>query len=195
MSASFVILFWLFFVGIYGLFWLLFLLLFLSGRRNKSRARSCMGGVPFALSSGFALWCLGLVAHGLWSSSRPANVYKITFGVAPSADVTDIRSKYYYFADTGTTFLKFKASPSTIDKLTAKGWTRLKYQEQLEAHASDDANTPADDDTPNWFKPDLTESTVTYVSEHRIGDFASESETLTYNPATRLAYYDFVGID
>lgn len=135
------------------------------------------------------------MGYGFFSTSRPANVYEIAFGSPPSADVINIKSSYYYFADTGITYLKFNASPSTISRLTAKGWTRLKGQGLKDASASYNTNVSGEDETPNWYKPTVTKTTVIYTAKKRFGDFATEDETLIYDGATHEAYYDFLGID
>lgn len=189
MSAGFVLVIWLLIAAVYGSFCLLFFVLYAIGKKKGIHSLMWAGGIPFIASAGFAVFCLGLMGYGFYTTSRPATVYEMTFGSAPSSDVTNIQSNYYYFADTGTTFLKFKASPATIAKLTAKGWTRLNAQ------GNQNAGPHTGTQTPEWYKPKITDTTVIYTAEKRIGDFASESETLVYDRVTKQAYYDFVGID
>lgn len=175
----------------FGVFWVLFLALFISGRRTKSQLTIWVGGVLLALQTGIGVKA-GYEAISIW---KPENVYKTTFGSSPPNDVTNIQSYYYYLGDLGMTYLKFNASPSTIRNLTAKGWTRLKGQGLADARASNDTHRDADDDTPSWYKPKVTQSTVIYRAKNRFGDFARENETLTHDTATQQAYYDFLGID
>ena len=175
----------------YVFLWLFFLALFTSGRRKKSQDIICLASALLIIHTGIGL----KIAYNTISVFKSDNVYKITFGSSPPPDVKNIQSYYYYFADLGITYLKFNASPSTIKKLTAKGWNRLKDQKLADVRASNDTSTEQDDDTPKWFRPNITQSTMVYTSEHRIGDFASENETLTYDSATQQAYYSFLGID
>ena len=191
MSAGLVAFFWLILAGIYGFIWLIFLTLFIVGKIKKSRVLSWIGGVPLALSTTFALIFLGTVAWGIISVSKPSNVYKITFGTPPPADVTDLQSQYWYFADTGSTYLKFKTSPATIKKLTANNWHQL-TKEKLKGENFENLES---DDTPSWWKPRKTSSTLVYTASMRFNDFASEEETLIYDPANQQTYYTFIGID
>jgi hypothetical protein len=191
MSAGLVTFFWLILAGIYGFFWLIFLALFIVGKINKSRVLSWIGGVPLLLSTTFALFFLGTVVWGIISVSKPSNVYKITFGTPPPADVTNLQNQYWYFADTGSTYLKFKTSPTTIKKLTANDWHPL-TGEKLKSTDFENLET---DDTPSWWKPRKTSSTLVYTASMRFDDFANEEETLIYDPVNEQAYYEFVGFD
>lgn len=191
MGGGIVILVWLFLAAIYGLFWLLFLSLFIAGRRKKSHLLTWLGGVPLLLSSSFAVFCVGTMAYGLISVSKPANVYEISFGSQPPADVTNMQSSYYSFADTGTAFLKFNTSLTTVSKLTGKGWTRLSGQKLQDESFSFFTG----EQTPNWWRPTKTKATIIYTAEKRSGNFASESEVLTYDTVSKQAYYAYIGID
>lgn len=191
MGGGIVLLIWLFLAAIYGFFWLLFLTLFIAGRRKKSQLLTWLGGVPLLLSSSFAIFCVGTMAYGLISVSQPANVYAISFGSQPPADVTNMQSSYYCFADTGTTFLKFDTSPATFSKLTGKGWTRLSGQKLQDESFS----FFEDEQTPIWWKPGKTKATIVYTAEKRFGNFAGEREVLTYDTVSKQAYYAYIGID
>jgi hypothetical protein len=94
MGGGVVLLFWLFVAAIYGIFWLLFLALFISGRRKKSPVLTWLGGIPLFCSTSFALLCAGTMVYGLVSVSKPANVYETSFGSQPPADVTNLQSSY-----------------------------------------------------------------------------------------------------
>lgn len=191
MGPVFSILLWLILAGIYGFFWLLFLSLFIVGKIKKSRMLSWIGGIPLLLSTTFAVFTLCTIIWGIFSVSKPANVYEITFGTPPPADVTDIQSHDWYFADSGLTYLKFKASPTTIKKLTTKDW------HQLSGKKLDEVNFVymVNDDKPLWWHPRKTSSSQIYKGSLHSHDFATVDEMLIYNPKTQQAYYRFVGID
>lgn len=191
MGAGIVFLIWLFLAAIYGLFWLLFLVLSVSGRRKKSHLLTWIGGIPLALSTGFIVFCVGMLAYGFISMSKPANVYELSFGVQPPADVTNMQSSYWCFADTGTAFLKFNTSPRTVNKLTAKGWVRLTGQKLQEESFSNFLGA----ETPSWWKLSKSKSTLVYTAENRFRSFAGESEVLTYDANTKQVHYAFIGID
>ncbi|MEO6908395.1 MAG: hypothetical protein ABI210_10945 [Abditibacteriaceae bacterium] len=191
MGAGLVFFFWLILAGIYGFFWLIFLTLFIVGKIKKSRVLSWIGGVPLTLSTVFAVIFLGAIVCGIVYVSFPSNVYKMTFGTSPTVDVTGLRSHYWYFADSGVTYLKFKAAPTTIKKITAKTWHQLTGQKIDE----ENFNYTEDDDIPSWWHPKKTPSTQIYKNSSLPHDFAAEDEMLIYNPNTQQAYYEFEGID
>ena len=161
MSGAFTVVFLFILAGIYSLFWLLFLILYITGRKRKSRSLSLLGGIPLILSSVFVATCVGSVAYGIFYNSKPANTYTMSFGFPPSADVKDIRSSYWYLGDTGSTYLRCNAATATIKKLAAKGWTRLMRQSLAEARQAYDGSpsTSSDDDTPAWRRPVVRDTT------------------------------------
>jgi hypothetical protein len=192
MGAGVVILIWLLIAAVFGVFWLGFLALFLIGRSRKSRLLKSLGGVPLLCSSVFALWFAGTAVYGFIYNQLPDNVYKSVFGFSPSADVTNIKSTYYYFADTGEFYLRFNASPQTINKIVRLGFTRHPRSEL----SPEDSSGLDDQGPPAWWKPVQTKSTRYYQARKRIGDFSTmEEEWLCYDASTQLAYYHYIGID
>ncbi len=128
---------------------------------------------------------LGGVAGLFWHSTRPGEVYKNTFGVHPSADVSDLKSRLYYFADTGEVFLQFKCNKATLDSLIAS-----------KGMAIDPAPKSVWDETPQWWLPGLgADWSECYSTENSTKGFAQEEAVLIYNPNTKQANYYWRGID
>ena len=191
MGAGIVLFVWLFIAAIGIACWSGALAVFLVGRRRQSRVMMWAGGAPLALGSLLGLLLVGVTIREFVWNSRPANIYQLKFGVAPSPDVTELQSKNFAFADSATTFLKFKATPATIRDLTAKQWRALSNKDWQE----EDFIEFRDNGAPDWWKPSKTRTTQMYVANERFGRFGLENEVLIYESATRQTYYAFVGID
>ena len=191
MGGGIVILFWLFIFAIGASLWLGSLWLFVAGRRRQSSAMTWLGGVPLAIGSLFAVMSLAGAIYGFIWNKQPANIYKMSFGSAPTQDVTALQSNLYSFADSGRTFLKFQAASATIDKLTKKPWKPLRGQPWQD----EDFQFFQGSDTPTWWKPSKAKGTQIFVAENRFKYFASENEILIYEPQTGQTYYAFIGID
>ena len=191
MGAGIVLFVWLFVAAIGVACWLGALAIFVVGRRRQSRALIWAGGGSLALGSLIGVGIVGMAIYGFIWNSRPANVYQLSFGSAPSSDVIELQSKNFAFGDSGTTYLKFKAAPATIQKLTAKSWSVVKSADWQ----AQDLDNFLDDGAPDWWKPTKTGATQMYVTDNRFGNFAGENEVLVYDSATRQTHYAFVGID
>ena len=191
MGAAIVIWFWLFVLAVGATLWLGSLWLFVAGRRKQSATMIWLGGVPLAFGSLIAIATLLGAIYGFSWNHKPANIYEMSFGSAPTPDVTELQSKFYNFADTGTTFLKFKAAPATINKLTKKPWKSL----QGKAWQDEDFYFFKGENTPDWWKPAKTQNTQIFIVSDRFKYFAGENEILVYETKTGQTYYAFIGID
>lgn len=149
---------------VFGVLWLGALIAFISSRFYKSKIARWIGFLPFAAMTAGAIWFVA----SLYYLSTPAQVFKTSFGFTPTNDVREIKSKYWYFGDSGSTDLQFKANSQTIQRIVAMG---LKETEDSKKMAR------------------------IYSATNRIKDFASEEETLSYDERTQQAYYSFQGID
>jgi hypothetical protein len=178
--------------AIFGLFWLLSLALFISGRRRKFAWLTWLGGVPLVAGTGIGALAVLTMAYGIYSASDPSNVYESSFGSRPAADVTDLRCNSPFFEDTSTTFLKFKTSPRTINRITANGWARLQGKELKNMDFSSFDN----EGTPGWWNPVKNETTRIYIPTNKSGTYNAETKILVYDIATHQAYcFSYIGND
>ena len=122
---------------------------------------------------------------------RSVATYERAFGFPPSSDVIILEKREWYFADTGVTYLKFKANENTINQIINRGLTQIK-----------DTKYVCDFTTnhPEWWQPDNNQNTLIYTRPYNEAniqeqDFFSEDECLYYNTKTQEAYYVFIGID
>ena len=175
--------------------WLVSLVFFLKGRKKGSRSQMWIAGVPLVLLSGLGLW----LAYLTLAPPNPTYAYKDAFGAPPSNDVTEMRSSDDTFGDYSVIHLKFKASPTTIQRLTAKGFGKGFTGKDL---MGENSNWDAqgiyyhDEDTPEWWRPERTATTKVFYATKRLGHFNSlEDETLIYDSNTNQAYYYYHGID
>ena len=156
--------FWGIIAVIFGVLWLGALIAFISSRYYQSKIIRWMGFLVFTALTACPIWFVA----SMYFYSTPKQVFKTSFGFAPTSDVRDLESKYEYYGDYGTTDLKFKSNPQTIKRIVALGLVET---------------------------PDSTKTSRVYESNNRIRDFASGEETLRYDEATQQAYYSFQGID
>ncbi|MBW3635520.1 MAG: hypothetical protein KY445_03510 [Armatimonadetes bacterium] len=169
--------------------WLVSLVVFVLGRKRKSSLWSWLGGVPLGLFSVLALAVVGSILYGTYWNSNPANIYRLAFEKEPAPDVTVLQSYNYAFADTGITFLKFKAAPQTIAQLTKSPWRLIPRKDRADALG----NIP--EEKPTWWNPKISVETQVYLCSNRQKSFASENEILIYDPISRQTHYSFIGID
>jgi len=176
-----------FFWGIIALvffgIWFATLIGFISSRFFKSKVVRWLGFLPFAGMTGYAIW----LAATLYYLSTPPKVFERTFGFAPTGDVREIQSQYWYFGDTGSTYLKFKAEPQTIQRIVKIGLDQRPIPEVN--------NYLSAESDPQWWQPQPGSITHFYMQANRLKDFASENEMLCYDERTQQAYYMFLGID
>ena len=168
--------------------WFGSLALLVKGRRKQSRGQAWFGGVAMILVSLPGLYLL------YPAPLDSAIAYKDAFGMAPSSDVTALRSATDGFADWDTVHLGFKVSPNTIQRITAKGWSSDSTGESVNWRP--DGSYYHDEDTPEWWRPRKTATTRIYFATKRLGHYSTqEEETLIYDAGTQQAYYWYHGLD
>ncbi len=195
MGPVFSILFWLILCAIYAGIFLFFAGLTILGWFKKWRWLSWLAGIPATLMVVLAVVVAGLYCFVIIDSMNPRSVYANTFGVKPAADVTDIQSDLYWFADTGSTYLKFRTTEDRFRSLLASDLSPI-TPEELGNYGL------AGSSTPDWWdlKNDA-EGWLYYFREHNHADdvadsmFAAEWELMAYDPGTGFVYYHFIGID
>lgn len=159
---------------------------FVVTRRGSSRTAVWSAGIWLAGNSFVALWVVFLMV----SATQPRNVYQVSFGFPVSPDVTQLQSSYWYFGDTGVTYLKFKASPSTLKRILKRGLKPVAKEEFRQ-----NSESLSGDDPPSWWQPFAGSSNRFYSARFKNRDFSSEEELLCYDKSSGLAHYRFVGID
>ena len=178
--------------AVLGVVWLAFLLGFIAARRKKWRAFSWLIAVPVALMPLGAIGLAGLVGFGMIRGSIPRYVYEDTFREPPSADVRNIKSKSWGFADSAYVFLRFEASPETFRRIVPQEMQKVTFAEYQKRMASSNASAP------EWWAPPTESTAEIFLRAPDWGSgrrFASEREVMTYDPLTQTAMYFFLGID
>ena len=120
MGAGCVIVLWLFLATFAAAIWCTCLLAFVFARRKRWRVFSWFVAIPTALIPLAALLLAGVMIHGAMRMMTPRHVYQDVFKEAPSEDVRNIRSKAWFFADSGYVFLRFEATPETVERLATR---------------------------------------------------------------------------
>lgn len=195
MGGGIILVFWLILAGGFIGLWVGAFLLLRYGRKKGSKPLSLFGGISSVLLSLIGLYFIWTIAIGLVRITNPTVIFARSFGFKPTSDVTEIKSSYWYFADTGLTYLKFKASPETLQRIIARG-----LKETTESNFNNLLASGLSKSAPKWWMPFEGTPSQFFSAERKPEtlehqDFASETEVLSYNPTTGIAYYCFNGID
>jgi hypothetical protein len=178
---GFVWLFWLCAgVGFLGI-WFGSAVLLIVGRIRKSRTLTVGPGVAFGILSMLAMVVIFSYVH----ATSPGEVFKKSFGFEASEDVVNIKSEYWVFADSGHTFLMFKASPATVEKIVARGLNRVP-----------ESFFPSSNiEPPNWWVLPSGDDTVRYGAAFSDRDFSREVEVLIHDRSSDTVFFHFIGSD
>lgn len=201
MGPGFVIIFWLFLAGIYGVIFLLFAGLWFLGHKKKRRWLKWLAGVPAVSMIALAVFVVAVIAWGIIDSMNPRSVFKDEFGIPPPASVSEIQSSYFQFADGGNVYLRFKISEEEFKKLVPVH-LQQKTAEEMKSETPGESGS----DLPTWWAYRIDSEWIYYLrifssyKEKVLGQsgpkgFAWETEFFAYDPKTHFAYYHFVGID
>lgn len=142
MGPGIVILFWGVIAGVGALVWLGGLVLFIIGRKRKSRLLQWVGGAPFVTLSIFCVIAASMFSYFLVRAWVPRYVYEDTFHQKPTNDVKDIKSSTWSFADSADVYLKFKTTYKTFKEIVPKNLARVSYNEYLEKMPLTDESLP-----------------------------------------------------
>ena len=192
MGPGCVIVVWLAVAAVVGNIWLACLLIFLFGRRRKSRLLVWLGGIPLIGITGIALLAGGVVGFAMIRSTNPRYVYRDTFHEPPSSDVRHIRSKVWSFADEGEVFMRFEASPETFRRIVPEKMEKVSYPDYKKKMPGNNLKPPA------WWSPPTEQTSEIYIAVPDFGHgerFASETKLLTYDATTETVLYFYLGID
>src|SRR5436190_21172103 len=193
MGAGLVIFFWLVLAGIYGIVFLVLASLWFWGRKRQKKWLRLLAGIPALAMATVAVLVVAFMIYGILDSKNPRSIFKREFGRPPPASVSEIQSSCWWFADTGNTYLRFKATKEAFEKLVPVGLERKTVEEMKR-------DTPGESgEVPTWWDYQIGPEWICYLrvksganGQNRKG-FDSETEYFVYNPATHVAYYHFIG--
>jgi len=192
MGPLFVILIWLFLASIFLAFWTGAFLLFISGRRRKSRIATWLGGILLVFITLPAIALVGLVANSYARRNNPKLHYADIFHERPGSDIKNLRNESSSFADSEHTFMRFEANPETFHRIVPKHLKKVSFADYRKEMPGNNL------DPPSWWAPPTENTSEIYLFVPDLGSgkrFGSESELLTYDTATKTAMYCFLGID
>ncbi len=192
MGPGFVILIWLIIAAILGTIWLGTLVLFIVAWRKRWKVLKWLSGIAVVGGVVVALAAGSLLAYGLVRNSVPRYVFTDVFHTKPTENIRDIRSKVYWFADTGSIYLCFQTDIATFRKLIPKALPKVTKAEFEERgwHESGEH--------PSWWQPNTSDSDEIYFQATEFGKgktFATETTWMVYDSQRQLGYYRFLGID
>ncbi|WP_035612135.1 hypothetical protein [Haloferula sp. BvORR071] len=157
------------------------------GRKKSWMARGLM------LLACYIPAALGIVAisslFGSTDLSDPADLrdaYHTEFAEDPPPDVSTIQCRHSSAADTMSAWLRFQASPQTVDKLLR----RFTPSDRLDF---DDSSVG--DNVPPWWQPDKESMVYFYRAEKWRSDFGGSVAVLAHDAAKGLVYFHHTGVD
>jgi hypothetical protein len=137
---------------------------------------------------------IGTMTFGLIQSMRPTAVFKQAFQTSPKG-VTNLRSRYWFFADSGEIYLRFNCSTQTMTRILPHGLLQTD-----EATLKEKLGKGWQQDRPDWWQlPATNAMTAYYLRESGQGGgrwfSTSEMEVLVYDSQTHTAFYLYSGLD
>ena len=102
MGPSIVLIIWLFIAGVFAVIWAASVGLFILSWMKKWRVMKWLSGFAVGGLTAIGLLITGLFTYGLIRSMSPSAVFEDTFHHEPAANVRNIQSKVFWFAETTT---------------------------------------------------------------------------------------------
>jgi hypothetical protein len=133
--------------------------------------------LPIAALIWFTIRAFGPVDYT--SERNLKEVYHMEIGEYPASDVTQIRCRQTAFADSGETWLSFRASPQTIDKLINR-FTSTDAASFAQAGYAPDA--------PEWWKPEADGISTFFRAENLSRSFSSSWAYLGVDQHRSIVY-------
>lgn len=156
------------------------LVLLLTGRIKKSRQLTKSSGITFLLLTILALVFAGIQAY----ATSPWEVFKLSFGFEPTADVTPLKATYSAISDSEYAFLMFTASPETIERIVENGLVQ-----------TPDRFFPSSNvEPPDWWDVPSTTDTVRYKNESADRNSSYRNRVLIYDRSTNMAFFHFIAV-
>ena len=196
MGAGFVIFIKLFLAGIYAIIFAVLSLLALSAHRKKQAWLKWLAGIPAGAMVILGIFSGVIFVRGIIDAMNPRSVFEKSFGEAPSDAVADLKSETYWFADTGSIYLRFMTNEHEFRRLVP---SRLELRTTTEMQE----NTPHEigSEPPPWWSYRIDNDWIYYLRENTDrgstgkSGFAGEMEYFAFDPMEEYAYYKFLGID
>ena len=195
MGPAFVIVIWGILAVAFGIVWLCLLAGFLIGILRKKKWLKWAAGLPLIFMTLLPCVLVGVVGYGLIQSTRPSIVFKQAFDQKPPAGITNLQSKYWFFADSGSIYLRFNCSPETFESIRPSGLERTSREDFKDTFG----NRSYSGDAPSWWSPEKIVGEGRYYvgrdSKGKNKHFSSETEILVYDVSSGVAFYNYLGID
>ena len=165
------------------LYWVAVILYGLSIRSNSSMRTA----VVLTMLTVAAVALAGLIFTGFIRSCIPSYVFKDEFHVKPPNDISDIKSSTWSFADSGHTFLRFKASREALSRLLPNH-VQMIYYAEFKAKAD---NWMDDESPPSWWVNPTNGAEIYSIGpQHSEGrPHSGEFVVLIYDASTGTADY------
>ncbi len=183
---------WLFIFAAFGAAWMMAFGVYCFGRDRNSTVLKWLGGLPLVALTLVGAGSIGFVIYGCVRCSIPSYVYESSFHERPTTDVTNLKSRFWSFADSEQVFLCFQASPETFQRIRPQNLKRIKFDNYRERSTLDLY------DAPKWWHPPTEKTSEIYLLNSIEGTsqtFSNETTLMTFEATTGTVMYFFLGID
>jgi hypothetical protein len=151
------------------------------GRKRSWRLRGSLLGIVCLPFMGFMLllsWLSGPV--DITDPRALKSAFEGQFGSAPTVDVNSIQCRVVVVGDAGAEWLRFNASPQTVDAL------RKRFSVSTKSHfmeVSDGGNTPP------WWQPESQGMVTFYSASDWHSHFQHSEAVMAHNAAKDIVYF------
>ena len=192
MGIGCVLFFWLLLAGAAAVVAAIGMFVLMSGVRKRLQGRVFFGSVVAAVGVAGVVGFVAFGASWIVASSRPhssesPDVFRQEFGFEPAADV-HLQSETSVSTDFTSRFLRFHASPSTIDAIVTRRFKAVPPEECERRFRSTMRK-------PDWWQPASSDAARCYFAKPFDDAFEANEAWLTYDPGSAVAHYHYVGVD
>jgi hypothetical protein len=181
-------------IGIVALFWAFvgafllagYLLLALLGKRFPTATR--LKDVLVAGAAAVVITVALILGITFALNLIPGHVFRSSFGFSPTSDVLDLRGRKFTFGDSGDTYLRFRASKETVNRILDSRFLELR-QDEIRGYGF-----PWKDSAPSYWQPPNGAS-VHFFHATQFDDSFGSSEAFLNDESTGSVHFYWIGVD
>jgi len=131
--------------------------------------------------------------HDFTVNLQPVRIFNTTFGFKPDRQTEVLETYVSSGPDSQETFIKFRTTKDTIDKIVQNRFNAIPSETFKEKHIVNSSNLP--ERVQEWFAPDYKKPNLFYIAEPFNNSFSRNKAILCYNEETEITYFYWRGID
>jgi hypothetical protein len=156
---------------------------------NKTRAALMVLFIPVGMIGMSVLLTFLVFAaaerHSRIMSADPNYLFKATFDIPMSLEISVLEAYHDSLMDYGTTVLKFRTTQEVIDRITSRSFALGAKETFLRIYESNEHNLP--EGVRSWFLSAAAEADQFYIAPEFDASLGSSEAVLCYGEDTRIA--------